>query len=123
MPTTLEDEMIEEANEKALSKSKFPTFREYIDKIKEFYTKHSPFIYFKVKTLSPSKFQLLEAYYVKYDYDFDRDYMGKFKKTPHFIFNFKEQDFVRPLKTDELIEYDTIEHKITPVKQLPCRLF
>jgi len=104
------------------SKPKFPTFKEYIDKIKEYYTKHSLFIYFKIKTLSPSKFQLLDGYYVKHDYDYNRDYMGKFKKTPHFIFSTKDVHMVKPLKGD-LLEYDTVMHFITPVKQLPDQLY
>jgi len=102
----------------------FPTFAEYINKIKEFYTKHSPLIYFRVAMISPSRFQLRDAYFVKRDYDSEIDYMGKFKKTPKYIFSVKDVNFKKPLtRKDRLISYNTDEGIVNIESKLPFEVY
>jgi len=106
------------------SENTFPTFAEYIDKIKEFYTKHSPLIYFRVVMVSPSKFQLREAYFVKHDFDSKSDYLGKFKKTPKYIFSVKDVNFKKPItRKDRLISYDTAEGVVNVETKLPYEIY
>ena len=42
---------------------KYPTFDEYVNSIKEFYTHRSPFIYFSIIKLSDSKIQLQKLFF------------------------------------------------------------
>jgi len=102
----------------------FPTFAEYVSQIKEFYTKHSPLIYFRVAMISPSRFQLRDAYFVKRDYDSETNYLGKFKKTPKYIFSIKDVNFKKPLTSkDRLISYNTDKGIVNVESILPFEVY
>jgi len=103
------------------NEKKFPTFLEYIESLKQFYTRSSPFIYFSIRHLSPSQIQLVKGYYERVDHDDeDSKYLVEFAKSRHFIFSKKELDTEKPLSRQaRYIRIDTEHYKVNELTKLP----
>ena len=68
---------------------KYPkTFKEYVERITEFFCKNSNTIYFDIKWISPSGFKIMNVYYVKKL--FDDEFITKASKSRPYVFNIKD---------------------------------
>jgi len=98
-----------------------PTFTEYITEIKEYYTNRDTSIYFRLSMVSPSRFRIKEAYYVKVDYDTKEKYLKKFSKVIRL--SFRISDLKIKLPKNCLIEFDTKEMEANVINKLPYEVF